>query len=53
MKTWIERRDLVGDGEERHAVQPGDILILVRQRGALFEAIIRALKSDRHRGCRR
>jgi ATP-dependent helicase/nuclease subunit A len=26
------------------AVRPGDILVLVRQRGALFEAIIRALK---------
>lgn len=26
-------------------VRPGDILILVRQRGALFEAIIRALKA--------
>jgi ATP-dependent helicase/nuclease subunit A len=27
-------------------VRPGDILVLVRQRGPLFEAIIRALKSE-------
>ena len=29
--------------------RPGDMLILVRQRGALFEAIIRALEERRHR----
>jgi len=45
VRTWIDRRDRVGDGERRHAVRPGDILILVRQRGPLFEAIIRALKN--------
>ena len=28
----------------RRAARPGDVLVLVRQRGALFEAIIRALK---------
>ena len=44
VKTWIERRDAVGEGDKRHAVRPGDVLVLVRQRGALFEAIIRALK---------
>jgi ATP-dependent helicase/nuclease subunit A len=44
VKAWIARRDPVGDGDERHAVRPGDILVLVRQRGALFEAVIRALK---------
>ena len=32
----------VGDGGARS--RPGDILVLVRQRGALFEAVIRALK---------
>ena len=26
-------------------MRPGDVLMLVRQRGALFEAIIRALKN--------
>jgi ATP-dependent helicase/nuclease subunit A len=44
IKTWIARGERVGEGVERHAVRPGDILVLVRQRGALFEAIIRALK---------
>ena len=41
----VDRPCAVGDGEARHAVRPGDILVLVRQRGALFEAIIRALKN--------
>jgi ATP-dependent helicase/nuclease subunit A len=45
VKAWIGRGDLVGDGDKRHAVRPGDVLILVRQRGALFEAIIRAIKT--------
>jgi len=35
-------RRLVDDGEARY----GDVLILVRQRGELFEAIIRALKNQ-------
>jgi ATP-dependent helicase/nuclease subunit A len=45
VRTWIDRRDPVGDGNERHPVRAGDILVLVRQRGALFEAVIRALKT--------
>src|SRR3979411_618118 len=32
---------------ERKAMTAGDVLVLVRQRGALFEAIIRALKERR------
>ncbi|HEY3642510.1 MAG TPA: double-strand break repair helicase AddA [Xanthobacteraceae bacterium] len=43
--TWIGRGIRLGDGGERHAATPGDILVLVRQRGPLFEAIIRALKN--------
>jgi ATP-dependent helicase/nuclease subunit A len=43
--TWIGRGIRVGDGARRHAVTPGDILVLVRQRGPLFEAVIRALKN--------
>jgi ATP-dependent helicase/nuclease subunit A len=40
--TWIARRHRL---PYTHApVRPGDVLVLVRQRGALFEAIIRALK---------
>jgi ATP-dependent helicase/nuclease subunit A len=34
-------------GIERRAARYGDVLILVRQRGPLFEAIIRALKNER------
>ena len=41
--TWMAH-ETVGSGSDRHVVRPGDILILVRQRGPLFEAIIRALK---------
>ena len=44
VKTWIERGDPVGDGERRHATRPGDVLVLVRQRGALFNAILYELK---------
>jgi ATP-dependent helicase/nuclease subunit A len=41
----------IGNGEplgrERKPMRAGDVLVLVRQRGALFEAVIRALK-QRH-----
>ena len=33
-------------GHDRRPLRAGDVLVLVRQRGALFEAIIRALKTD-------
>jgi ATP-dependent helicase/nuclease subunit A len=46
IRLWIARRDPVGEGGARHAVRPGDILVLVRQRGALFEAIISELKKE-------
>ncbi|MEX0753205.1 MAG: UvrD-helicase domain-containing protein, partial [Xanthobacteraceae bacterium] len=46
VKCWLERGDFVGDGDRRHRLRAGDILILVRQRGPLFEAIIRALKNE-------
>jgi ATP-dependent helicase/nuclease subunit A len=46
VRLWIDRKDRVGTGAERHALRPGDILVLVRQRGPLFEAIIRALKNE-------
>jgi ATP-dependent helicase/nuclease subunit A len=46
VRLWIKRKDMVGTGVERHAVRPGDILVLVRQRGPLFEAVIRALKNE-------
>ena len=40
------RGDLVGDGDKRHAARAGDILVLVRQRGALFNAVIYELKRE-------
>jgi len=46
VRMWLARGERVSDlvtGESR-PLRPGDILVLVRQRGALFEAIIRALK---------
>jgi ATP-dependent helicase/nuclease subunit A len=45
VNSWIARGELVGDGDHRRPLRAGDILILVRQRGPLFEAIIRALKN--------
>src|SRR6185437_5557877 len=43
-------RRLIDDGApvgiDRRAARCGDVLILVRQRGSLFEAIIRALKNE-------
>lgn len=42
VSDWIARGDIVAATGQR--MSPGDILILVRQRGPLFEAIIRALK---------
>ncbi len=44
IRSWMARGETVGSGGDRHVVRPGDVLILVRQRGPLFEAIIRALK---------
>jgi ATP-dependent helicase/nuclease subunit A len=46
IKAWIARGDLVGEGDQRHAARAGDILVLVRQRGALFNAIIYELKRE-------
>jgi len=44
VRRMVDRRELVGD--ERRAARYGDFLVLVRQRGELFEAIIRALKNE-------
>ena len=40
----INSGETVEDGGQRRAINASDILILVRQRGAFFEAMIRALK---------
>jgi ATP-dependent helicase/nuclease subunit A len=43
VRSWIESGTVVG--AERRPLSAGDMLVLVRQRGPLFEAIIRALKN--------
>jgi ATP-dependent helicase/nuclease subunit A len=43
VRLWLDRRALTG--AEPKPLSPRDIIILVRQRGPLFEAIIRALKN--------
>jgi ATP-dependent helicase/nuclease subunit A len=43
VRGWIASG--VAVGAERRPLTPGDVLVLVRQRGPLFEAIIRALKN--------
>jgi len=42
IRAAIDKREWVGG--ERRPLRAGDVLVLVRQRGPLFEAIIRALK---------
>jgi ATP-dependent helicase/nuclease subunit A len=44
VRRLVERREPVGF--ERRAASYGDVLVLVRQRGELFEGIIRALKNE-------
>ena len=44
VRKLVDEREPVGI--ERRAVRYGDILVLVRQRGELFESIIRALKHE-------
>jgi ATP-dependent helicase/nuclease subunit A len=44
VRRLVEAREPVGT--ERRALRYGDVLVLVRQRGELFEAIIRALKNE-------
>jgi ATP-dependent helicase/nuclease subunit A len=44
VRRMVDRRQIVGN--ERRPARYGDFLVLVRQRGELFEAIIRALKNE-------
>jgi ATP-dependent helicase/nuclease subunit A len=43
VRGWIAGAEAVGP--DRRPLRAGDVLVLVRQRGPLFEAIIRALKN--------
>jgi ATP-dependent helicase/nuclease subunit A len=45
VRRLVDGREPVG--VERRAARYGDVLVLVRQRGELFEAIIRALKNEK------
>ncbi|MCW2282401.1 ATP-dependent helicase/nuclease subunit A [Rhodoblastus acidophilus] len=41
---WLRDGEPIGTGQNRRAIRPDDIMILVRRRDAFFEAMIRALK---------
>ncbi|MGB3627068.1 MAG: UvrD-helicase domain-containing protein, partial [Henriciella sp.] len=47
IRAMIDRKDPVWQGKAQRPVSPEDILILVRKRGPLFEALIKALKAEK------
>jgi ATP-dependent helicase/nuclease subunit A len=44
IKELIDRQEPTGRADKRRPLRPGDILILVRRRGKLFDAVLQALK---------
>ncbi len=44
IKTLIEGHEATGRAGERRPLRAGDVLVLVRRRGGLFDAVIQALK---------
>lgn len=44
VRDWIDSGEAVWDGGRRRAMQPGDVLALVRSRGALFTQLLRSMK---------
>src|SRR5262249_36342774 len=44
IKSLINRRTMTGVADRQRALRYGDVLILVRRRGQVFDAIIQALK---------
>ncbi|MFZ1991601.1 MAG: double-strand break repair helicase AddA, partial [Alphaproteobacteria bacterium] len=48
IRTWLDSSALVHgeDGKALRAIEPGDVLILVRQRGAMFYEMQRALNRE-------
>jgi ATP-dependent helicase/nuclease subunit A len=44
VKFWLDGGVAVGDGDKRRTPRPGDVIVLVRWRGPLFEAVLQALK---------
>jgi ATP-dependent helicase/nuclease subunit A len=43
--TWLQHGESILRDGRPHPIRAGDVLILVRQRGPLFEAILKALKT--------
>ena len=44
IKELIDRQEPTGRADKRRPLRPGDILVLVRRRGKLFDAVLQALK---------
>jgi ATP-dependent helicase/nuclease subunit A len=44
IKDLIDRQEPTGRADRRRPLRPGDILVLVRRRGKLFDAILQGLK---------
>jgi ATP-dependent helicase/nuclease subunit A len=44
IKAMVDTQEAVGRPGNRRPVRPGDILVLVRRRGKLFDAVLQALK---------
>lgn len=44
IRTWLDEGRALPGAPRNRAIRPGDVLILVQRRGAIFDATIRALK---------
>jgi ATP-dependent helicase/nuclease subunit A len=44
IKEMIDTQEATGRADKRRPLRPGDILVLVRRRGKLFDAVLQALK---------
>src|SRR5262249_34828925 len=47
VKTMIETREGIWDKGKLRAIEPGDVMALVRTRGALFRELIKAFKREK------
>lgn len=46
IRTWLTEGDGVWEKNARRPMHPGDVLVLVKKRGAVFRAMLRALKRE-------